>query len=118
LSKEASLKGVHIRRLLLTRTMATQNGNIHQDTLTTMLKAGYKLSELENDLLFKAIVKVLVEKRQIKTPRSGIRGAKTTAWRNSRKTAARTIRSRLKTPSPRRNGRNNRDLRVEFSFPG
>eukprot|EP00471_Norrisiella_sphaerica_P000849 CAMPEP_0184486894 /NCGR_PEP_ID=MMETSP0113_2-20130426/8777_1 /TAXON_ID=91329 /ORGANISM="Norrisiella sphaerica, Strain BC52" /LENGTH=59 /DNA_ID=CAMNT_0026868971 /DNA_START=57 /DNA_END=233 /DNA_ORIENTATION=+ len=51
------------------------------DAINLILKAGYKVSEIENDLLFKAIVKVLVERRELKTANSGnFRGAMTKIW--------------------------------------
>uniref|UniRef100_A0A7S2TSH8 Uncharacterized protein n=1 Tax=Lotharella oceanica TaxID=641309 RepID=A0A7S2TSH8_9EUKA len=93
------------------------------ETLELLAQAGFKVSEIENDLLFKAIVKVLVERRELKREGSKFRGAMTKIWRKPVKTVqfgktasiskASAIVTSRQTPN-RRQG----DVSVPFSKPG
>mmetsp|Transcript_33367 Transcript_33367/g.46576 ORF Transcript_33367/g.46576 Transcript_33367/m.46576 type:complete len:96 (+) Transcript_33367:118-405(+) len=75
------------------------NKQTSDDSINLILKAGYKVSEIENDLLFKAIVKVLIERHELlfrtsssTTTAAGVRdgkyhGTMTKMWRRHRKAA-------------------------------
>jgi len=78
---------------------------------------------MENDLLFKAIVKVLVERRELKCEGSKFRGATTKLWRKPVKTVQFGKPASTSTPSSivtrrQTSSRRLRKASANFAKPG